>query len=160
VVNTWLALPSALGNVHVTSSTGLDGVTVDLNTVGDYSKHKDKLKGLADIAILGEFVNNGGSAIDVEVWMVDNAGPLLTDATVVRADGVRVWGPFQLDAGATTNITWDQSAVLIGAGKAHLLAQIKGDGIFTLYAIGPAGSTIYDFSVNNGKLIAVIDAGP
>lgn len=151
----------ALGNINVTSSTGLDGVIVDLNTVGDYSKHKDKLKGLADIALLGTFVNNTtASAIDVEVWMVDNAGPVLTDATVVRADGVRVWGPFHVDAGGTTTITWDQSAILFGAGKAAMLAQVKGDGIFTLYAIGPSGSTTYDFSINDGKLVAVIDAGP
>jgi hypothetical protein len=148
-----------LGDVHVTSATGLDGVIVDLNGISEYSDHKDNLKDLADIAILGEFHNNGVADIDVEVWMVDNAGPLLTDASVVRADGVRVWGPFHLTAGATRNITWDESAALFGAGKTPLLNQIKRDGIFTLYAIGPSGTTVYDFEIHDGKFIAVIDAG-
>jgi len=148
-----------LGNVNVTSSTGIDGVVVDLNGISEYADHKDNLKDLADIAILGQFTNSGASAIDVEVWMVDNAGPLLTDAAQVRLDGTKVWGPFNLGAGVTEDITWDKSAALFGAGKAPLLAQIKGDGIFTLYAIGPAGVSVYQFSVANGKLIAVIDAG-
>jgi hypothetical protein len=146
-------------DVHVTSATGIEGVVVDLNTVKDYSDHKDDLRGLSDIAILGDFTNNGGSDIDVEVWMVDNAGPLITDASTVRADGVKVWGPFHLGAGATRKITWDESAALFAAGKKPLLDQIKGDGVFTLYALGPAGTSVYDFSVANGKLIAVIDAG-
>lgn len=148
-----------LGNVNVTSSTGVDGAIVDLNDIGDYADHKDKLKGLADVAILGEFANTGASAVDIEVWMVDDAGPLLTTATAVRAAGVKVWGPFQVASGATSKITWDQSAALFGTGKAPLLAQIKGDGIFTLYALGPDGATLYSFSITNGKFIAVIDAG-
>jgi hypothetical protein len=148
-----------LHDVHVTSSTGIDGVIVDLTTVDEYNKHKDDLKGLSDIAILGDFTNNGVSDIDVEIWMVDNAGPLVSDAATVRADGVRVWGPFHLAAGATRKITWDESAALFAAGKKPLLDQIKGDGVFTLYALGPAGSTVYDFTVANGTLVAVIDAG-
>lgn len=148
-----------LGNVNVTSSTGVDGAVVDLNDISDYADHKENLKGLADIAILGEFANTGGTAVDIEVWMVDAGGALLTDATAVRSAGVKVWGPFQVAAGATHNITWDESAALFGAGKADLLTQIKGDGIFTLYALGPVGVTTYTFSVTNGKFIAVIDAG-
>src|SRR5262245_32761342 len=149
----------AFDDVTVTSATGIDGVVVDLNTVKDYADHKENLKGLSDVAILGTFKNNGGSDIDVEVWMMDNAGPIVTDASVVRADGVRVWGPFHLAAGATRNITWDESAALFGAGKGPLLEQIKGDGVFSLYALGPSGMTVYSFSVTDGKLIAVIDAG-
>ena len=148
-----------LSNVHVLSATQVTGVGIDLNTIDEYSKHKDNLKDLVDVAILGDFTNNGASAIDVEVWMVDEAAPTLTTAAAVRSAGVRVWGPFHLNAGATKKITWDESAALFGAGKAPLLAQIKGDGIFTLYAVGPSTMTLYDFSITNGKLIAVIDAG-
>src|SRR5438128_8933707 len=92
-----------LGDVNVTSATGINGVVVNLNDIHEYADHKDNLKGLADIAILGQFTNSGASDIDVEVWMVDNAGPLLSDAAQVRADGVKVWGPFHLAAGATRN---------------------------------------------------------
>jgi hypothetical protein len=146
----------ALNNLNVVAS-GVDGVGVDLNTIEDYTDHKDKLKGLADIAILGEFVNTGANDLAVEVWMTDEAAPALTTPAAVMAAGTRVWGPFNLAAGATTNITWDDSAVLFGAGKAALLDQIKGDGIFTLYALTQSGA--YAFQINDGKLIVVIDAG-
>lgn len=136
---------------------GVDGVTVDLNTNEDYADHKDKLKGLADIAILGTFANTGAGDIAVEVWMTDETSPALTTPAAVMAAGTRVWGPFNLAAGATRTVTWDESAALFGAGKAALLAQIKGDGVFTLYALTQAGT--YSFTITNGKLIAVIDAG-
>lgn len=142
--------------VSVTTG-GVDGVTIDLNTISEYADHKDNLKGLADIAILGDFANTGGADIDVEVWMVDAGSVSLTTPGAVMAAGTRVWGPFHLAAGATESIKWDTSAKLFGTGKAALLAQIKGDGIFTLYALSQAGT--YQFTINNGKLIAVIDAG-
>jgi hypothetical protein len=142
--------------VSVTTG-GVDGVTIDLNTISDYADHKDNLKGLADIAILGNFHNSGLTDIDVEVWMVDAGSVSLTTPGAVMTAGTRVWGPFHLAAGATENITWDKSAALFGAGKAALLTQIKGDGVFTLYALSQAGT--YAFTITNGKLIAVIDAG-
>jgi hypothetical protein len=145
-----------LGNVDVVAS-GVDGIGVDLNTIEEYADHKDKLKGLADIAILGTFVNTGVNDLAVEVWMTDEANPALTTPAAVMAAGTRVWGPFNLAAGATRTITWDESAALFGAGKAPLLAQIKGDGVFTLYALTQSGA--YAFRIDNGKLIVVIDAG-
>ena len=146
----------ALGNLDVVAS-GVDGIGVDLNTIEEYADHKDKLKGLADIDILGDFVNTGTNDLSVEVWMTDETTPALTTPAAVMAAGTRVWGPFNLAAGATWTITWDESAALFGAGKAPLLAQIKGDGVFTLYALTQSGA--YAFRIDNGKLIVVIDAG-
>ncbi len=45
----------------------------------------------------------------------------------------------------------------MAAGKAALLEEAKGDGNFTLYAVGAAGT--YSFTVANGELLLVIDAG-
>ena len=43
--------------VTIGSATGFYVGPVDLNTISDYAKHKDKLKGLTDLAVLGTFTN-------------------------------------------------------------------------------------------------------
>lgn len=140
------------------SQTAVEHADIDLNTESTYKDHKSDLKGLSDVAILGEFTNTGGTPVKVELWMT----PDLTawqDAAEVAIDptAVKVWGPLPLGVGETKKIGWDQSAGLFKTGKAALLGQIKGDGIFTLYALGASGS--YTFLVNHGVLVAVIDAG-
>ncbi len=146
--------------VHVTNTSLVNGIYVDLNKISAYKDHKDNIKNLTDIALLGTVTNNSGIPVDAEVWMVDGSSLTLT-ADQVRAQGVRVWGPFHMDASTGTpnpiQIGWDQSSALFGAGKAPLLAQVKGDGQFSLYVIAAAGT--YDFSIVNGGLALVIGAG-
>jgi hypothetical protein len=148
-------LPNFTGN----SATGIDGTTIDLNTEKEYKDNKDKLKDLSDLAVLGKFTNNSPTAVNVEVWMTPGptsyttAGQLAGDATKIK-----VWGPFAVAGSATKTIDWNTSAQLFStAGKAALLNEAKGDGNFTLYAVGAAGA--YDFSVSNGALVLVIDVG-
>jgi len=139
----------------VSSPTALTGVEVNLNDIGDYSKHKDKLRDVVDVALVGSVTNQTGAATSVEVWMVPTPGPLLTTETAVRAAGVRLWGPLELPAGATVRITWNRSAELF-VGRKALIDQIKGDGRFDLYAIGTTAT--YSFRVDKGALIAVLSA--
>ncbi len=149
-------LPSFTAN----SATGIAGTTIDLNTEKEYQDNKDKLKDLSDLAILGKFTNNSASPVNVEVWMTTTPSTHLTE-TALMADPtrVKVWGPFQVAGSTTKTIDWNASAQLFTvAGKAALLGEAKGDGNFTLYAVGPAGG-VYDFSVANGALVLVIDAG-
>lgn len=144
--------------IVIASSSVLQRADVDLNTNGTYNDHKSNLKDLADIALLGEFVNTGSVAVDVEVWMTPESTDLTDALDVRRAVGaVKVWGPLTLGVGQSRRVGWDESAGLFKSGKAALLAQIKGDGKFTLYALG-AGED-YAFRVNHGVLVAVIDAG-
>jgi hypothetical protein len=78
----------------------------------------------------------------------------------MKADptAVKLWGPFSVAGSATKVIDWNASSQLFSvAGKAALLSEAKGDGNFTLYAVGSAGT--YDFSVANGALVLVIDVG-
>ena len=80
-----------------------------------------------------------------------------TDAEV-KANGTKLWGPFAIGAGQTATIGWDESAKLFtGTGKAALLEEVKGDGIFTLYFVGSAGT--YSFNVENGVLVLTLDGG-
>lgn len=146
-----------LGSFSVTSPTDVHSQLVDLNTIGDYNDHKDNLKGLADVAILGSIRNDGAEAVDIEVWMHPDDHPL-SDAATVKADGIKLWGPFHLAPGETKKVDWDTSAGLFDPlGKVTLINEIKGDGLFTVYALGAAGT--YSFTVTDGQVVLVLNAG-
>ncbi len=145
-----------LNNVNV-QADDVEAKYIDLNGRSVYDDHKDQLQGLADVALLGRATNNGASAIMVEAWFTPTQTNYTTD-TEVRANATKVWGPFALPAGQTTTLDWDQSAALFSStGKAALLDEIQGDGAFTIYIIGAAGT--YNFTINNGLAVFIIDAG-
>ena len=140
------------------SQTAVVHMDVDLNTVGSYKDHKSDLKSLADVAILGEFSNHGSAPVDVEVWMTPSVTSYATaDLVVTDPTAVKVWGPLRLNVDETKKVGWDQSAALFLQGKAALVEQIKGDGVFTLYALGK--TTPYSFVLGHGVLVAVVNAG-
>jgi hypothetical protein len=146
-----------LDNFSASTDTAVTREDVDLTTEEDYNDHKEDLKGLADVAVLGKITNTGGTDIGVEVWMT-GAPTTYTTPTEVTTNGTKLWGTFNLAAGASEQVSWDESAELFSAaGKALLISEIKGDGQFTIYAIGNAGT--YSFTVDNGVLALVLDFG-
>jgi hypothetical protein len=146
-----------LADTTVTSPNNIEAKDVDLNTLEDYADHKDDLKGLSDLALLGEVTNNGASTIGIEAWVTTTETSYTTEAQV-RANATKVWGPFNVAAGQTVNIGWDESAKLFTTvGKQLMIDEVKGDGIFTVYLIGTAGT--YSFEVHNGLLVLTLDAG-
>ena len=130
---------------------------IDLATESEYEDHKDELKGLADLAVVGTLTNTGAGALGLELWVTPgNSGALGTVDEVIAAGGVRLWGPMNLAAGASNAIGWDESAALfVDAGKQMLLDQAKGDGEFTLYLVGNNSS----YTLSNAHLILVLSAG-
>ena len=145
-----------LGDTTVTAAN-VEAIDVDLNTNSDYADHKDNLEGLADIAVLGSVTNNGASAIGVEVYMTADETSYTTDAQV-KANAFKAWGPFDVAAGQTVTVGWDESAKLFTAvGRQALIDEAKGDGVFTLYFVGNAGT--YSFQVNDGVLVLTLNAG-
>lgn len=148
-----------LDNFTATTQNSLTYQNIDLNTESEYEDNKDKLKDLSDLAVLGEIENTGSSDIHVEVWMTPGQTSH-ADVGSLKADGtaLRVWGPFTLNAGQKKKVGWDESAALFSsAGKAALLNEAKGDGVFTIYAIAAEGT--YSFNVKNGVLVLVMDVG-
>jgi hypothetical protein len=147
----------SLNDIHVTGATGVDGENIDLNTNKDYTDNKDKMKSLADFAFIGEFTNVTSNPLNVEVWITPDVSNY-TDASEVRAHGTQLWGPFSLAGSSTKKLTWDESAaVLNAAGKAVLISEIRGDGQFSLYALGASGD--YEFRVTHGALLLTLDVG-
>lgn len=140
----------------VGSPTAMAGVQVNLNEVDTYADHKDKLKDVADLALVGKITNLSGTATSVEVWMVGAPGALLTTETAVRAAGQKIWGSLAVAGNGVVQVDWNKSAALFSGRKA-LIDEIKGDGRFDLYALGSGGA--YAFRIDKGALIAVISAG-
>jgi hypothetical protein len=68
----------------VIAGATLHGEVVDLNNVGEYQDHKSELKRVDDLALIGDFRNNTGSAATVEVWLVPDATLNLTPAASLR----------------------------------------------------------------------------
>lgn len=144
-----------LDPLTVSSPTTLAGVPIDLNEVSEYADHKDELKDVVDLALVGKVTNLTGAATDVEVWMVASPGAPLTTETAVKAAGVKLWGPLAVPANGSVQVDWNKSAALF-SGRQALITEIKGDGRFDLYALG---SGAYNFRVDGGALIAVVSAG-
>ena len=139
------------------TNTDLYAQTVDLNQESDYTDNKDKLEGLVDVAFLGTFTNTGGTPIDVVLYMTRTATNF-SDPAVLNAwsDKALVWGPFTLAAGETKKIGWDESAKLFDkAGFNAVSAEVLGDGVFTLYAVGKTAP--YDVRITKGVAVLTID---
>lgn len=131
-------------------------VPVDLNTIGDYTDNKDKMKGLSDLAILGTFTNLTAQAGTVSVFVTPD---LDAPQAGVPAGAVLLWGPASIGASETKTLKWDDSAALFTKeGKDLVISEVKGDGTFTLYTSGgPAG--VYNIQVEDGVLVLTLDAG-
>jgi hypothetical protein len=135
----------------------LTALGVNLNTISDYVDHKADLQGVVDMAVVGRLNNTGTADIGVVVWITPDVTAHATE-TALKADPTakQLWGPFAVASGGSIQVDWDASAGLFtDDGKALLLQEVKGDGIFTLYFLGDAGS--YSFEVRDGFLILVID---
>jgi len=134
---------------------------VDLNTIGDYADHKDKLNGLSDLAVVGKFTTEIGTGGELEIWIT--AGNTDLTQGQIATQATKLWGPKSIGGAGTpagtVTIDWNESATLFDpAGKALLIQEILGGGVFTAYIIssGPAGQT---FKVDDGAIILVINAG-
>ena len=143
----------------IDGADGYEREDVDLNTIQAYKDHKDKLKSIADFALVGKFTNELGPGGGVEVY-ISAGSTSYTSPAAIRAGATKMWGPGTIGAApATRTIGWDESAALFtAAGKNILLAEAKGDGAFTLYTIGTP-EAVNTIKVEKGFLILVISAG-
>ena len=140
----------------ITSASSVTGVAVNLNTIAAYKEHKQQLKDIVDIALVGDLANlDNLNPVTVEVWMVPHHTDVLyTTDSDVRTYGKLIWGPITVAAGATKHIDWDESAKL-AVGRPLVVYQVQHGGQFDLYALGSGG---YHFQFTNGAFIAVIAA--
>ena len=145
-----------LDDLTVLSPNSIRGLVLDLSTNSTYNDHKDKIKDLADFALLGTVHNNSSSELQLEVYMIANGTSATLTRDQVLSTGIKVWGPLVVPGNGDVTIGWDQSAALFTApGKVALLSEIKGDGQFALYAVGATAN----FNFTSGVVVAVLAAG-
>jgi hypothetical protein len=145
-----------LDDLTVASPNSIRGLALDLSTNSTYKDHKDKIKDLADFALLGKVHNNSSSELQLEVYMIANGTSATLTRDQVLSSGIRVWGPMIVPGNGDVAIGWDESAALFTPeGKEALFSEIKGDGQFALYAVGAAAN--FDFT--SGVVVAVLAAG-
>lgn len=140
--------------LRVNSEISFTGTDVDLNTISDYKDHKNDLKRVEDLSLVGNFTNNTATPAQVEVWIVPDASKLTLTPQELQANGTRLWGPLTVAGNATEKVDWDRSAALF-VGRQALIDEVKGDGHFALYVV--ANGT-FDVSVTKGSLIVVVGA--
>jgi hypothetical protein len=163
-----IAIDYDLGTINVTDSDNLVAEQVDLNTIEDYTEHKDELTGVSDMALLGTITNNlgatsklpvlggGDPTLHLEAWITAATTNYTTEAQV-RANAIKLWGPLVVPPGETVQIDWNDSAALFTPyGKGTLINEMKGDGVFTIYLVGTSG--FYNFTVENTTLVLTMEA--
>lgn len=147
--------------VQLNASDAWERVDVDLavDIGSDYTDNKDKLKGLSDVAVLGEFTNTGGAGGAVTVWITAQTTNY-ADVGSITSSAQKLWGPASIGAtGSKVVIGWDESAALFDpVGKKILINEALGDGQFTIYTTGTPTGT-HDILIENGKVVLVLDAG-
>ena len=122
---------------------------VDLNTVSDYKDHKNDIKRVEDVSLVGEFTNNGTSTTQIEVWLVaDTSLPVGP-----QPSGVPLWGPLTVAANTSEKVDWNTSSALF-EGRQALIDEVKGDGHFRLYV----AATGANCTVTKGALVVVVSA--
>ena len=141
-----------LPNAIFSSSGTFQGELVDLNTLDEYNDHKQDLARVEEVALVGDVQNLGDTDAQVEAWIVPDA---TSAPTGVTPNAIKLWGPFNVPAGTTAHVDWDQSAALF-VGRQVLIDEIKGDGVFGLYLAAP--SPQYDISTTNAAFITVFTA--
>ena len=146
-----------LDPVTVNNAATIAGLQIDLADNSTYNDHKEKIKDIADFAVLGDVQNNSSTAMSLEVYMVEGLVSTTLSLAQIQAQGTRIWGPLSVAGNGAVTIGWDESAALFGEeGKAALLAEVQGDGQFTLFAVGGSSP---NFTFTNGKIVVVLSAG-
>jgi len=136
------------------SSLAFAGTSVDLNTISEYEDHKDELKRVEDLALVGNFTNRTSTAAQIEVWIVPDGSLTTLTAQQVQANGTRLWGLLVDEADTTEKVDWDRSSALF-VGRQALIDEVKGDGHFALYVIANGAFSV---RVTEGTLIVVVGA--
>jgi hypothetical protein len=134
-------------------------VPIDLTTISDYVLHKDDLSDILDAALLGKIENTGAEALEVEFWMTPGSTRHATAAQVRDDPTARlVWGPMTLEPRSSRRLDWDSSAALF-VGRRVLFDEVRADGRFQLFVLGPSSGSPYTIRLRQGVLVLMLDAG-
>lgn len=111
----------------------LDFEYVDLNTIEDYSDHRDNLHSLDNVAILGTILNHGPGEASGEAWLAYDSS--YADPATVRANGTRIFVSPGIPIGITLNIDWEDGLSYI-ENFSEIQTAVLDSGYFVIYGLG------------------------
>lgn len=112
----------------------LDREVIDLTTISDYNDHKDEIKSVDNIAVVGTAYNYGNTPVSGEVWLVDFPDSNYTDPDTVRYYGTRIFVSPVIQPGEELVIDWANGLDYI-ENFSDVQAAVEL-GQFVLYGLG------------------------
>ena len=132
------------------SSATLDREVIDLNSIEDYNDHKDQIKSVDNVALVG-WVANNGPQVSGEVWLVNFPDSMYTDPDTVRYYGTRIFVSPVIPSGDTLMIDWSDGLSYI-ENFAAVQDAVEG-GQFVLYGLGDDPN--FDVYMNVNVIITI-----
>jgi hypothetical protein len=144
------------GEIHSTNAN-LEWKSIDLTTIEDYNDHKDKLKSVDNVAIVGIVRNLGNTAVSGEVWLAYDstyADYGNNSPDTVRTYATRIFVSPVISPGDSLIIDWED-----GLSYIENFAEVQTAvelGQFVLYGLGD--SQFFDVYIDV-DIIFTITAG-
>ena len=120
-------------DIGATTDQQISKYTVDLSTNEDWLDNKDDIVSIDAVELVAKITNNLQTDAIGEVWWSNNAN--LGDAADIRANATKFFTSPNLPGDQMTLVDWPDAFNYV-ENEDLVIAEILGDGIFTLYAIG------------------------
>lgn len=115
----------------VSSNSGMEIVEVDLTTNNDYNDHKDKIKSIDQVTVIGWLVNELPAANQAQIWIADVGTYSTPD--LVRENATRVFVSPVISGNDSLFVNWADGLDLIE--NLPTLKKAAENGHFWIYGI-------------------------
>ena len=126
------SIPSQMQSFHVNLS--------DLNS--DYNDNKDKLKSIDAVTLVGDVINSGSAAANMNIYLSDNQ---YSTPSEVEQNATLIFESPNIPVGDTLQLHWADGMSYMRNFDV-LFQQVKDDGEFYLYGI-PENSTSISYNL-------------
>ncbi len=126
--------------------------SIDLNTIDDYQKHKDKIKSVDHVAVVGTVFNWGNTPVSGEIWLAYDS--TYTRPDTVRHYGTRVFVSPVIEPGELLEIEWEDGLSYIENFPA--IQDAVEVGQFVIYGLGDSQ---FFYVVMDIDIIVTVTAG-
>ena len=133
------------------NQASLEWEHIDLTIIEYYNDHKDKIKSVDQVAMVGSIANNGPD-VSGEIWLAYDT--TYSTPAEVRANSTRIFVSSVIPSGDTLIVNWSDGLAFIENFAAVQDAIELGD--FVLYGLGD--NSIFDVEMDI-DIIVTITAG-
>ena len=128
-----------------------DKYVLDLATDEDYQEHRDQIRSVDQISIVGRIINNRETVANAELWV--DTDTLHSSGEEVIANATRIFTlPDPIPGGVTTSVNWEEGLTYM-ENTEYLEGLIMEEGIFAIY--GMADDPPFDMEVQAEIVITI-----